>query len=61
MENLREHEIFTHTFYDKIFKGVRNLIRGNIKCFIAGGVSMNKDVLDFFKIAYGVPFFEAYG
>ena len=61
IDNLRGYGIFTHSLYDKIFKGVRNLLGGNIKCFIAGGAPMNKDVMDFFKVAYGVPFFEAYG
>ena len=59
--NLKNHGIFTHGLWDKIFGNVRNLLGGNIRMFISGGAPMNKDVMDFFKVAFGVPFFEAYG
>ena len=61
LSNLKNHGIFTHSIYDKIFKNVRNLLGGNIKLFISGGAPMNKDVMDFFKVSFGVKFFEAYG
>ncbi len=60
--NLREHGYYSHGLYDKlVFAKVRNLLGGCITMFLSGGAPLNKDVMDFFKISYSVPFIEAYG
>ncbi len=59
---MKEHKLFGHTLYDKlVFSKIKMVLGGNVKYLFSGGAPLNKDVMDFFKIAIAPCFVEAYG
>ena len=34
---------------------------GRVEVMVSGSAPLNKDVMDFFKVVFKVPFIEAYG
>jgi long-chain acyl-CoA synthetase len=59
--NLENEGAFTHKIYDKLFQKVRDVFGGRIRAMVTASAPINKDVLNFFKIALGVHVYEVYG
>jgi long-chain acyl-CoA synthetase len=60
--NLKNHNQYTHFFYDKlIFSKIRAITGGNIRCMVTGSAPIAGDVLDFLKICFCCPVHEGYG
>lgn len=62
LEKLEKTGDPTSTFYDKIvFKKFRAAMGGRVRFMLTGSAPISKEVLNFLKIAIGVPIFEGYG
>jgi long-chain acyl-CoA synthetase len=62
LENFRKYGIINHVIYDQIiFKKVRNMFGGKVKCLLSASAPMQKELADDFKIFFSVPIVEALG
>ena len=62
LENFRKYGIINHVIYDQlIFKKVRNMFGGKVKCLLSASAPMQKELADDFKIFFSVPIIEALG
>jgi long-chain acyl-CoA synthetase len=62
LHNLHSTGTYTHALYDKlIFKKFREALGGRVRFIVVGAAPTDKQVLDFLKIAFCCPIFEAYG
>ena len=62
LENFRKYGIINHVFYDQIiFKKIRNMFGGKVKCLLSASAPMQKELGDDFKIFFSVPIVEALG
>ena len=60
-KNIETGNVYTHCFYDKIFKKMRNALGGKVRLMITGAAPISNEVKFFFKIVIGAPMIEAYG
>lgn len=62
LENFRKYGIINHVIYDQIiFKRIRAMFGGKVKCLLSASAPMQKELADDFKIFLGVPIVEALG
>ena len=62
LENFRKYGIMNHVIYDQIiFKKIRAMFGGKVKCLLSASAPMQKELADDFKIFLGVPIVEALG
>jgi long-chain acyl-CoA synthetase len=62
LENFRKYGIINHVIYDQIiFKRIRGMFGGKVKCLLSASAPMQKELADDFKIFLGVPIVEALG
>ena len=62
LENFRKYGIINHVIYDQIiFKRIRAMFGGKVKCLLSASAPMQKELADDFKIFLGVPLVEALG
>ena len=62
LENFRKYGIINHVIYDKIiFKKIRAMFGGKVKCLLSASAPMQKELADDFKVFLGVPIVEALG
>ena len=62
LENFRKYGIMNHVIYDQIiFKRIRAMFGGKVKCLLSASAPMQKELADDFKIFLGVPIVEALG
>jgi long-chain acyl-CoA synthetase len=59
---LKEKATTTDQFYDVlVFNKFKDILGGNIRKLITGSAPIQRDILDFLKIAFCVPILEGYG
>ena len=62
LENFRKYGIINHVIYDQIiFKKIRSMFGGKVKCLLSASAPMQKELADDFKIFLSVPIVEALG
>ena len=62
LENFHKFSSINHIIYDKlIFKKIRNMFGGKVKCLLSASAPMQKELADDFKVFLGVPIVEALG
>ena len=62
LENYHKYGIINHLIYDQIiFKKIRNMIGGKVKCLLSASAPLQKELADDFKIFLSVPIVEALG
>ena len=62
LAGLKNNGKLTHCLWDKIvFKKVKALVGGNVRCMLTGSAPISSDVLDFLKICFCCPIYEGYG
>ena len=62
LENFRKYGIINHVIYDQIiFKKIRAMFGGKVKCLLSASAPMQKELADDFKVFLGVPIVEALG
>jgi long-chain acyl-CoA synthetase len=61
LQNLRNNAEYTHFLYDKAFASVKDLFGGRVRFMVTGSAPLNRDVIDFLKIAGCCPIYEGYG
>ena len=62
LENFHKYGIINHIIYDQIiFKKIRNMFGGKVKCLLSASAPMQKELADDFKIFFSVPVVEALG
>lgn len=61
-KNLHERAQYTHAIYDPlIFQKMKNALGGNVRYALTGAAPIDKEVIDFLRIAFCCPVFEGYG
>ena len=62
LENYHKYGIINHLIYDQIiFKKIRNMFGGKVKCLLSASAPLQKELADDFKIFLSVPVVEALG
>jgi long-chain acyl-CoA synthetase len=62
LENYHKYGTINHIIYDQIiFKKIRNMFGGKLKCLISASAPMQKELADDFKIFLSVPVVEGLG
>ena len=62
LENYHKYGTINHIIYDQIiFKKIRNMFGGKVKCILSASAPMQKELADDFKIFLSVPIVEALG
>ncbi|CAD8084657.1 unnamed protein product [Paramecium sonneborni] len=61
LSTLRSEAKYTNSLYDKAFEEVKQLFGGRCRLMITGSAPIQKDVIDFLKIAVCCPILEGYG
>jgi Long-chain acyl-CoA synthetases (AMP-forming) len=62
LSNLRLNAQYTHSIYDSlVFSKMRDALGGRIRIMLSASAPIATEVIDFLKIAVGVPIIEAYG
>jgi len=60
--NLNRNATYTHGCYDNlVFKKMKALLGGRVKCMITGSAPIDLEVLNFLKVNFCVPVLEGYG
>lgn len=62
LQNFNDSGDNKHCLYDRlVFSKIQEIFGGRITKLVTGSAPLSADVMKFFKIAMGVPFFEGYG
>lgn len=62
LANLRKSAQYTHPFYDRIiFNKFKQVLGGRARVLITASAPIDKDVLEFLKVAFCCPMAEGYG
>ena len=62
LKNYENYGILTHILYDKlIFSKFRNILGGNLEWILVGSAPMEKNIINFLRIAFSIPITEGYG
>lgn len=60
--NLAQTGSFTSGCYDKlVFKKVKMMLGGNVRCMVTGSAPIDKEVLEFLKVCFCCPIVQGYG
>ncbi|KAJ1962405.1 medium-chain fatty acid-CoA ligase faa2 [Dispira parvispora] len=52
----------THWLWDRlVFKKLQQSLGGNVRFMVSGSAPLSKEVMNFIRVAFGVPVFEGYG
>ena len=62
LANLQQSARYSHGCYDAlVFNKVKKTLGGRVRAMVTASAPISKEVLEFFKVCFGVPVYEAYG